>query len=79
MNALKVLNNLKNTTENFKAGSISSHFSGWVEITSDKWLLDFVRNGYAIEFESEPCVSGYFNQASFSKKETEIISQKIEK
>ena len=55
------------------------HFSSWTKITSDKWLLDIVKNGYSIEFESEPSVSGYFNQSSFSKKEAEIISQEIEK
>ena len=55
------------------------HFSSWIKIMSDKWLLDIVKNGYSIEFESEPSVSGYFNQSSFSKKEAEIISQEIEK
>ena len=79
INAVKVLKNLKNTNENFKAGSISSHFSTWVKITSDKWLLDIVKTRYFIEFESEPSVSDYFNQPSFSKKEAEIISQEIEK
>ena len=38
----KVLSNLKNTIENFKAGSISSHFYDWAKITSDKWILDIV-------------------------------------
>ena len=76
---MKVLKNLKNIIENFKVGSISSHFSTWVKITSDKWLLDLVKNRYSMEFESEPSVSGYFNQPTFSKKEAEIISQKIEK
>ena len=70
---------MKNTIENFKAGSISLHFSSWVEITSDKWLLDIVKNGYAIEFESEPESSGYCKRASFSKAETEIISHEIRK
>ena len=55
------------------------HFSSWTKITSDKWLLDIVKNGYSIEFESEPSVSGYVNQSSFSKKEAGIISQEIEK
>ncbi|MEW8548293.1 MAG: hypothetical protein AB2693_32720 [Candidatus Thiodiazotropha sp.] len=70
---------MKNTIENFKAGSISSHFSSWVEITSDKRLLDVVKNGYSIEFESEPDILGFSNQSSFSKKEADIISQEIEK
>ena len=57
---------LKNTIENFQAGSISSHFSEWTKITSDQWLLDIVKNGYAIEFESDPMFSNSFHQASFS-------------
>lgn len=76
---MKVLNNLKNTIENFRAGSISSHFSSWAKITSDKWLLDIVRKGYDIEFESDPCKPVSSNQPSFSKKETFIISQEITK
>ena len=64
--------------ENFKAGSISLHFSNWLKITSDKWLLDIVKNGYSIEFESVPCSSGSFRQASFSATEQRIISHEIE-
>ena len=70
---------MKNTIENFKAGSISLHFSNWLKITSDKWLLDIVKNGYSIEFESEPCSSESFRQASFSATEQRIISSEIEK
>ena len=70
---------MKNTIENFKAGSISSHFYDWAKITSDKWILDIVRNGYTIEFESEPCVSNSLHQISSSNKEKEIISKEIVK
>ena len=79
MNASKVLDNLKNTIEHFKAGSISSHFSSWVKITSDKRLLDIVKNGYSIEFESDPDITGFSKQSSFSVNEADIISQEIEK
>lgn len=70
---------MKNTIENFKAGSISLHFYNWAKITSDRWILDIVRHGYSIEFESEPCVSTSFHQTSFSNKEKDIISNEIAK
>ena len=55
------------------------HVSSWMQITSDKWLLDIVRNGYAIEFESLPDFSGYSTQPTFSKKDDDIISNEIRK
>lgn len=70
---------MKNTIENFKAGSISLHFYNWAKITSDRWILDIVRHGYSIEFVSEPCVSTSFHQISFSNKEKDIISNEIAK
>ena len=38
-----------------------------------------MKNGYSIEFESEPCSSESFRQASFSATEQRIISNEIEK
>ena len=70
---------MKNTIDNFKAGSISSHFSEWTKITSDQWLLDIVKNGYAIEFESDPSFSDSFHQSYFSSEEKQILSKEIEK
>lgn len=70
---------IKNTPDNFVSGKISKYLSAWIDITSDKWVLDIVRNGYDIEFASVSEKNFSKKQIVFNKQETEIISQKIEK
>ena len=41
---------LKNKPKNFQAGKISQYYENWLKLTSDKSLLDIVKNGYDIVF-----------------------------
>ncbi|MEW8545905.1 MAG: hypothetical protein AB2693_20475, partial [Candidatus Thiodiazotropha sp.] len=61
------------------AGKISKNFSAWLEITSDKWILDIVKYGYDIEFEHEPPIKVSRFQISFNKSEKEIMSVEVHK
>ena len=55
-----------NQPNNFYAGKISSCYNNWLEITSDKWILDIVKNGYHIEFDSDPRHNLQPEQITFS-------------
>ena len=46
---------LKNKPGNFLAGKISYYYESWKTLTKDRYILDIVRNGYQIEFVTEPC------------------------
>lgn len=70
---------ITNTPENFSSGKISQCFEAWTAITSDKWVLDIVRYGYQIEFESEPPNRLLKRQIIFNELESNIISQEIDK
>lgn len=70
---------IKNTPDNFTSGKISQCFVAWTNITSDKWVLDIVRNGYQIEFETEPPERLIKSQIVFNKHESDIISHEVDK
>lgn len=70
--------NLQNKPEIFQAGNISSHFDNWTKITSDKFLLDIVKNGYSIEFDSDP-LSCRQTHSCMPKQQQNIINNEIEK
>jgi hypothetical protein len=42
-----------NNKENVHGGKIASSINQWIEITSDKYILDIVR-GYSIQFVDIP-------------------------
>ena len=48
-----LVSKLKNTPDNFSGGKLSTHIDAWMELTSDKWILDTIR-GYTIEFDCMP-------------------------
>ena len=67
-----------NQPNNFYAGKICSCYNNWLEITSDKWILDTVKNGYHIEFDSDPC-HNLQQQITFSDWEKGIICNEVQK
>ena len=60
-----------------KAGGISSHFSAWTRITSDREILSDIR-GMAVELSELP-VQHHFVSTKFNNAETAIIEQEINK
>ena len=70
---------VKNTPDNFLAGKIRKNLCAWLEITSDKWIIDIVKHGYDIEFENEPPMKVSKFQICFNKKELGIMSSEIQK
>ena len=42
---------LKDDIRNFKAGRIDCFYRAWTDITSDKFILNLIRNGIFIEFK----------------------------
>ena len=50
-----------------------------MEITSDKWILDIVKNGYHIEFDSDPRHNLQPKQITFSYWEKGIICNEVQK
>ena len=70
---------LKNNPDNFVAGQITKKFHAWVNITSDKWILDIVRYGYDIEFELSPPEKISKYEINFNEKEKCIVSSEVEK
>ena len=53
------LGKVKNVPKNFKAGNIICCVEEWAKITSDKWLLNIVKDGYGIEFQTKPVLVEY--------------------
>lgn len=62
----------------FIAGSVMKFFDAWENITSDKWILETIRNGYKIEFKSRPVQTFIANVMNFSDKEKSLIDIEIE-
>lgn len=62
-----------NTPENFVAGKVSYFIGNWTKITSDAYILDIIRNGYMLEFESTPCEGCFRKEIKFAGKEEQII------
>ena len=48
------VDSLKTQVVNFKAGNISTKYQNWRKLTSDRYILDIVRNGLKLEFSNEP-------------------------
>ena len=70
---------LNNRPDNFKAGKISLFYHKWLELTKDKFILDIVKQGYEIEFLSEPCEQCNRIPIKFNLTEKDIISKLLSK
>ena len=70
---------MQNTPNTFEAGKISLFYENWTQLTSDKLLLNVVKNGYEIEFESNPCRECQRSEIKFNGKEEIIIDELIKK
>ncbi|MEW8542095.1 MAG: reverse transcriptase domain-containing protein, partial [Candidatus Thiodiazotropha sp.] len=70
---------LKNKPENFCAGKISKFFQNWTKLTKDRFILNVIKEGYEIEFESEPCSNCNRKPINFNAKEQDIISDLLRK
>lgn len=72
------MKNLLDEVENFQAGNIQNYYENWKEITSDKNILDIVKNGVRIDFSEIPSHKemGYM---SYSPQEKIIIENEIAK
>ena len=70
---------LHNKPLNFCAGKISRFFQNWTNLTQDQFILNIVKEGYDIEFESEPCALCNRKPINFNTKEQQIISELLKK
>ena len=70
---------LHNKPPNFCAGKISRFFQNWTNLTQDQFILNIVKEGYDIEFESEPCALCNRKPINFNTKEQQIISELLKK
>ena len=70
---------LKHKPENFRASGISQCYKHWLKLTSDKSILNTVKYGYEIEFETEPCDMCNRTEIKFNSKERSIISELLQK
>lgn len=61
------------------AGKISLFYDNWAKITSDKYLLDIIKSGYNIEFETTPCDQCNRKPLHFNKTEEKVISELLQK
>jgi hypothetical protein len=65
------------STCTFQAGSVRFHVDEWENITSDRWVLDIIRDGYRIEFTETPYQWREPSPFSLSSKENEILDNEI--
>ena len=70
---------LHNKPFDFCAGKISRFFQNWTNLTQDQLILNIVKEGYDIEFESEPCALCNRKPINFHTKEQHIISELLKK
>ena len=73
-----LLNSLVNTPENFVAGKISQYSENWMNITTDRYILNTVIHGLHIQFESDPCCLCNRSEILFNTTEQQIIDQLLE-
>jgi hypothetical protein len=73
INKLKLVNN----KENVHGGKIASSINQWIEITSDKYILDIVR-GYSIQFADIPHQQKIPKPLQFSNSEIIMANECIE-
>lgn len=65
--------------DNFQAGNISMCYDSWSKLTNDKTLLNIVKYGYEIEFETQPCPKCNRKAINFNGKEQEIVNELLSK
>ena len=70
---------LTNAPDNFTAGKLSLYHENWTKLTTDKYILDIIANGYQIEFSSHPCASCDKKEIQFSVTETIAIESLLQK
>ena len=61
------------------AGKISNCVSAWEQITSDRGLLNIVKYGYSLEFETDPCWKCNRGEIRFNEAEQKIIDELLQK
>ena len=54
-------------------------FSEWQKITNDLWILDTVKNGYAIEFSVFTNFSSFLPEIKLSTEKAEIVTAEVNK
>jgi hypothetical protein len=69
---------INNTPGNFIAGKVRLFHNEWAKLTTDKFILDIINNGYQIEFSSMPCNQCSRPEITFSGKEACTIDSLIE-
>ncbi len=78
-NVSNVLLSLKNKPDNFVAGKICENYLAWLDITSDKWILDIVKNGYHIEFMKYPLQDSLPKVIKFNDVDVQVLDVEIQK
>ena len=64
----------------FRGGNIANHINEWEEITSNKTILNWIRNGIEIPFSSIPLNQTKIkNYKKFSQTEKQFISEELNK
>ena len=71
-----IIDNLKNTPDNFYGGEISYNFANWRRLTSDKWILQQVQ-GVQVEFQDNPSNIPHKRKIVFNSMEDELVKQEI--
>ena len=69
---------LNNTPKNFQGGKLAGNYENWLQITSDKWILDTIR-GYEIEFNETPYQENIPAPLRLNKSEQEALDNEIVK
>ena len=54
-------------------------YDSWSKLTNDKTLLNTVKYGYEIEFETQPCPKCNRKAINFNGKEQEIVNELLSK
>ncbi|MES9882674.1 MAG: reverse transcriptase domain-containing protein [Sedimenticola sp.] len=70
---------MNNKPDNFVAGKIGENYLAWLDITSDKWILDIVKNGYCIEFLEYPLQDSLPKMIKFNDADAQVIDVEIHK
>ena len=62
-----------------KQGKIQYFVEEWQKITTDRNILDMVRNGFTLDFESSPCSECSRTELKFSEAEEIIVGELLRK
>ena len=71
-----IIDNLKNTADNFYGGEISDNVANWRRLTFDKWILELVR-GVLVEFQENHSNIPHKREIVFNSTENELVKQEI--